>query len=115
MRKITEKAVIALMNNKTFKSGNTKVNRLEGTNSTRGLTLHDNLIACMDDNRIFISNAGYKTRVTKERLNGVLLYLGLDLIKQREGVWYWQKKVFPTGGWVGLIEDADKDADKGNK
>lgn len=64
MRQVTEKAVDALMNRENMKCGNTEVRSGE-------MFLHGNRIAWLKNGRLWITNCGYKTNVTKERLNGL--------------------------------------------
>ncbi len=69
MRKITQESVNAFMASKPFKKGNMKVTIEEGITY---LKLHNNKIAAMlADGRFWISNAGWATNTTKERLNGL--------------------------------------------
>jgi len=67
MRKITREAVEAFDCNYSYKSGNTEV--IEGTN--KELKLFGHTIA-KRDKRVYITNAGYPTATTKERLSGLL-------------------------------------------
>jgi hypothetical protein len=69
MRKITEESVRNFIDGVPFKKSNMAVTR-EGT--IYYLKLHDNKIAArLDDGRMWISNAGWATNTTKERLNGL--------------------------------------------
>ena len=96
MRKVTEQTCTAFIEGSYKKIGNT-----EATSGT--LRLFDNLIAKREGRKIFISNAGYITTTTKDRLNGLLYLLGLGMQKiyQRDGTWYWLDGVeFPTNKFV---------------
>ena len=77
MRKITSEAVEALMNGYDYKCSNTKV-------EDHAMYLHGNKIAWRVKGMLFISNCGYFTTVTKERLNG----LPNVTIQQIRGEWY---------------------------
>lgn len=69
MRKITEQAVAAFLAGRKFYSGNTEV-RVEG--ETAWLLLHGNRIAMRGPGLLLkISDAGWPTSTTKERLNGL--------------------------------------------
>jgi hypothetical protein len=69
MRKITKQAVTSFTNGETFNSGNTKVTFENGIGK---MFLHDNLIAIMDESEnIEVSLAGWNTKTTRERLNGI--------------------------------------------
>ena len=62
------------------------------------LYLFDHKIAASPNgsNRMYISNAGYETRTTKDRLNA----LGAG-IYVRAGIWYWKNgEQFPYNQWV---------------
>jgi hypothetical protein len=82
MRKVTREAVNALLNLQEFRSGNTSV---EVREDMAILRLHGNAIAIFtDDGRLSISNAGWETSTTKERLNG----LPRVYINQKNYQWY---------------------------
>lgn len=84
MRKIIEQAVAAFDDAEPFKSGNTQVEVLPNVTI---LKLHGNEIAYQynDPKRtLSITNAGWATKTTKERLNG----LDGVHIYQKKGVWY---------------------------
>ena len=68
-RKITEESVRAFYNNQKFNKSNMSV---EVTNGGRVfLKLHGNTIAGKDYDGIWITDAGWPTRTTFERLNGL--------------------------------------------
>ncbi len=78
MRQITRKAVEALLVGSRYKNSNTEVR-------DKAMYLHGNKIAWFDLNdQLWISNCGYETNTTKERLNGLP---GVD-IRQRNFTWY---------------------------
>ena len=78
MRKITREIVAAFMKRETKKIGNS---RTDGTT----LYLHDNAIAKWDENgRLWVTNAGWESTTTKERLNGIP---GVS-IHQKNYTWY---------------------------
>lgn len=81
MRTITQKSVNAFNNNENFNLSNTKVTVKDGQTS---LFLFDNLIAKKDKEGVFITNSGWMSKTTKERLNG----LDNVNISQKKGVWY---------------------------
>lgn len=85
MRQITEQAAKAFINGNKFNSSNTRVNIQGGVTA---LYLHDNLIAKRTNEGLFITNAGWQTNTTKERLNGLLRTIGNGGIYQKSGVWY---------------------------
>ena len=96
MRKITQQAVAAFNNAESFKSGNTKV--IVKPNVTV-LLLFNNEIAYRynDPERILsITNAGWESNTTKERLNG----LDGVSIQQKAGIWYLNGKE-----WEGELID----------
>jgi hypothetical protein len=82
MRKITKESVRNFIDGVPFKKSNMEVSR-EGT--VYYLKLHNNKIAArLDDGRMWISNAGWRSNTTKERLNGLP---GVN-IYQRNWEWY---------------------------
>ena len=88
MRKITEQSVNAFMNAEKFKSGNTVVEILPNVTI---LKLHGNAIAYRynDPKRTLkITNCGWETPTTKERLNGIPSVN----IYQKKGIWYLNEK-----------------------
>lgn len=81
MRSITEKAIQAFNNNVKFNSSNTSVRIEDGKTN---LYLHNNLIATKSNGVLEITNAGWQTNTTKERLNGLP---GVS-ISQKNWKWY---------------------------
>jgi len=81
MRKITQQAVEAFMNETAFKRSNTTVTIENGVAVMR---LYGNLIANKIEDQIQITNAGWFSNTTKERLNGIP---GVS-IRQKRGDWY---------------------------
>ncbi len=68
-RKITQESVQKFLDGVPFKKSNMEVSR-EGT--IYYLKLHGNKIAALEsDGKMWISNAGWKSNTTKERLNGL--------------------------------------------
>ena len=69
MRKITKESIKAFYNREPFKKSNMIVENIEGVTK---LKLHNNTIAKLDENsELFITTAGWNTRTTRERLNGL--------------------------------------------
>ena len=82
MRAITQDSVNAFLNKKNFKKDNMQVAEMGGK---WYLKLHNNIIAVLHDcGTLMISNAGWFSNLTKERLNG----LPNVSIVQRNFVWY---------------------------
>jgi hypothetical protein len=119
MRKVTEKTVAVFLQNDTvtMSSGNTVVSVIESGNGKieKCLLLHGNAIAYntfkkfkngkTSKSKIELSNRGWESTTTKERLNGVIqLAKGHeDKIYQKQGVWYWKDgKEFPFNKLVTL-------------
>lgn len=68
-KKITQESVSAFLDCRPFKKSNMSVVR-EGT--IYYLKLYGNKIAALEaDGRMWVSNAGWKSNTTKERLNGL--------------------------------------------
>lgn len=76
MRKITNQITKAFLECKTLKIGNS---RTDGNS----LYLHNNRIAWHDGSNIIITNAGWFSNTTKDRLNG----LPGAHISQKKGEW----------------------------
>ena len=99
MRKITGEAIDAFLDRKPFKKSNMKVHLDYG--NVWKLKLHGNTIATIDEmNMLSISNAGWMSNTTKERLNGIPHVH----IKQKNWNWY-LNGVEWNGQWtrVGII------------
>jgi len=82
MRQITKDSINAFLNRKTFTRQNMKVREMNGKFY---LKLHGNIIAVLHkDNTLQITNCGWFSNTTKERLNGLWC---VD-IYQKNFVWY---------------------------
>ena len=111
MRKVTRQIVEAFYKGEAKSSGNTCT---DGT----CLWLHGNKIAEKDElGNLLITNAGFETNVTKERLNGLLelggfIQFPLPRIYQKNFTWYLsvgQRTLeFPCNGWVSVESEIDK-------
>ena len=87
MRKITKLAVEAFYNRSVFNKDNTMVSTGLKDGSTR-FYLHGHCIAVLYPQGIIeVSSCKWFTKTTKERLNGILSKLGLQ-IYQRDFKWY---------------------------
>ena len=91
MRLITFNAVQAFNNGRKFKSANTEV-RIDG--GMVSLYLHNHKIAERSPDGFYITNAGWASNTTKERLNG----LDGVHIYQKNWQWYLNDKEW-NGGW----------------
>lgn len=93
MRQITKDAIKAFMRRETFSRDNTQV-AIHPTDTQ--LLLHGHLIATIDlMGNIKITNAGWATNTTKERLNGIP---GVS-IHQKNFKWYLNGKEW-NGEWT---------------
>ena len=97
MRKITREACQAFENARNYKKDNTQV-IAHNENKIR-MYLHGNFIAFKGKDGTYISSAGYRTRTTKERLNGLT---GVH-IQQRDYVWYLNGESW-NGEWIKVGE-----------
>lgn len=69
MRKITKEAVSKFLSKETFRKSNMSVEESYGVYK---LKLHGNTIATIDELGVLsVSNAGWASNTTKERLNGI--------------------------------------------
>jgi len=92
MRQITAKIVQAFEERRALKIGNSR---------TDGVTLwlFDNRIAFwMGDSELWVSNGGWSSKTTKERLNGLT---GVH-VKQKNGSWFLNGRVW-DGLWVNVL------------
>ena len=98
-RKITNEAVSAFLDRKPFKKSNMKVQLDFG--GVWKLKLHGNTIASIDEmNMLSVSNAGWASNTTKERLNG------LPHVRVQQKNWNWfLNGVEWNGEWtrVGIV------------
>jgi hypothetical protein len=82
MRKITSEAVDKFLSKTPFRKSNMSVEEIGGVYK---LKLHGNTIATIDELGVLsVSNAGWATNTTKERLNGIP---GVR-VHQRNWNWY---------------------------
>jgi hypothetical protein len=88
MRKVTQQIVDAFLRGESKKVGNTLTDGV-------AIWLHQNKIAEMRGNGLWISNAGWASNTTKERLNG----LPDVSICQKKGEWYLNGHAW-RGEWV---------------
>ena len=99
MRKITREAVDKFLSKEPFRKSNMEVDESYGIFR---LKLHGNTIATLDTfNMLSISNAGWSSNTTKERLNG----LPHVHIKQKNWSWFLNGKEW-GGEWtrVGIVQ-----------
>ena len=89
MRKITQDAVNKFMDNKPFKRDNTRVILRCGQTE---LWLYNTLIARCTDGKYYVTNGGYETNTTKERLNGLLIALDAPKIYQKNFNWFYDRE-----------------------
>ncbi len=88
MRKITEQSVKAFFNAERYNKNNTRIKVLDNVTV---FLLHENPIAFRynDPNRtLSISNCGWFSNTTKERLNGILSHIGHAGIYQKNFSWF---------------------------
>jgi len=90
MRQITKQAVNKFNNNESFTKDNTSVwyGRECSITPITKLFLHSNLIAYKKYSSLIITNAGWFSNTTKERLNGLLDSIGFDKIYQKNFEWF---------------------------
>lgn len=102
MQKITKDSVIAFFNGNKLKRGNMRVNLHDDRlDYDKVMLLHGNAIAVAKDGFLTISDCGWETTTTKSRLNGILEFLKLGFIFQKDFVWYYSAGngcVKPFGG-----------------
>ena len=89
MRKIEEEMITAIKEARPYKKDNTKVTYDLGNNQVV-IHLHGNLIAYVDNDvfNLYLSDAGYRTKTTKSRLNAILSSYDLGKIYSKKYQWY---------------------------
>lgn len=95
MRKITREACHAFENAwvGNYKKSNTTVFRIDDLKAE--MRLHGNLIVYSNADGIYISNGGWSSNTTKERLNGLTgVY-----IQQKDFTWYLNGEAW-NGDWI---------------
>lgn len=97
MRKITQEACRSFESAQDYKKSNTKVVRINEVSAE--MYLHGNLIAYSDPNGIYISNGGWSSNTTKERLNGLT---GVH-IHQKDFQWYLNGEAW-NGDWIKIAD-----------
>jgi hypothetical protein len=90
MRKITSDSVNAFFKGNKLNKGNMSVNTDMFFETDRLMRLHGNAIAWIKGSYLTISDCGWETVTTKERLNGILDHLSKGYIFQKDFVWYYQ-------------------------
>lgn len=99
MRKITREACRAFECQRNFKRGNTEIKRFINNEVNMEYRLHGNLIAYSCPKGIFISNGGWSSNTTKERLNGLS---GVH-IHQKNFTWFLNGEAW-NGDWVKIAD-----------
>lgn len=103
MRDITQEAIGALLNGYNFSKSNTQVICYD--DGERDLKLHGNTIIRKTSEGWMISNCGWETPTTKERLNHFLDMMSAPLIFQKDFVWYIGTTDQPMqSGWTKLCD-----------
>lgn len=89
MRQITKQAVNKFNNNESFNKNNTRIEYQHiFSEPTTIMYLHNNVIAQKQENELRITNSGWFSNTTKERLNGLLDSIGFDKIYQKNFEWF---------------------------
>lgn len=103
MRKITRQSAQALIDGNSFNSGNMAV---MGDESNSIMTLHGNTIATREGNKVLLTDSGWLTATTKERLNGVLSLIGSKWrLYQHQGEWYITDGCGVRKNWNGSLSE----------
>lgn len=92
MKNITHESVSAFYARKNFKKANMQV--IHSENGSTRMYLHGNCIAILDNqNKLYITNAGWQSKTTKERLNA----LKSVSIYQKNWQWYLNGRLWDGG------------------
>jgi len=100
MNKITETITKAFLRGQPKSMGNTKTNG-------RSLWLFDNMIAEHREDGLYITNCGWTSRTTKERLNA----LSDVSISQKKGKWYLNGEEW-DGNWIKVNSNEPPEVDE---
>ncbi len=91
MRQIAKDSINAFRNKRNFNRQNMSV-AYSQDNNTSYMALHGNTIAIYKHStgELSITNAGWESNTTKERLNGIIdtMTVGVDRIYQKNWQWY---------------------------
>ena len=99
MRLITEQSTNAFREGQKFNKANMVIKKENGIVK---MYLHKNLIATKDGNKLTISNCGWQSNTTKERLNALLYTFGTkEFIFQKNFEWYMGKDHKTATLWDG--------------
>ena len=112
MKQTTSKVTNAFLVGRPIKNGNTQ-------STGRAMFLFGNKIAEWREDGLWITNCGWQTRTTKERLNGLGYYLNF-WISQRKGNWYINGnelggETYWSGDWVRVYKHLPNGLDLNTK
>ena len=98
MRKIEKDMLKAIVNNKNWCSGNTRV-KTDDANISR-VCLHGNHIATIDEDSMMIMDGGWQSVTTKSRLNALCNAFCItgECVFQKDFTWYVRKFVGAING-----------------
>lgn len=94
MKKITAQSITAFFSGRNLSAGNMSIEHHESAaGPVASMYLHGNLIAkrigLCNDYDLALSDGGWESNTTKERLNGLLNYIGAGVcVTQKDYVWY---------------------------
>ena len=105
MRKIEQKMIQAIFENKNYCSGNTSVEKIEGR-PEYVIKLHNNKICEIGSGWIKLYDGGWRTATTKSRLSALLSEFGKgSYVYQKNYQWYIETKgeehLFTNGFRIG--------------
>ncbi len=87
MRKVSKVTAQAFKSAMPIKVGNSMVRVVDGGDAL--YYLHGNRIASMFEGKLNLTDCGWRTPTTKERLNSIMQVLGIDgHIHQSKGEWF---------------------------
>ena len=97
MKKISIDSARAFLNNKPFNRQNMSV-------SDGVMRLHGNAIAWSEENKLILSDCGWPTVTTKDRLNAILELLSKGFIFQKHFNWFYKDPAGQITPFNGSIE-----------
>jgi len=102
MRQVTESTALAFKEGRPVSISNSKV---MGDKNNCIYTLFDNVIATLEGDKLLLTDSGYKTATTKERLNGILSVFNSEWrVYQLKGQWFITDGMGVKKEWSGVLQ-----------
>jgi hypothetical protein len=99
MRKIESQMIAAIKARKDWQNGNTSVHVEDNYITVR---LHEYKIAEVKEKEIILDSCGWRSKITKSRLNAILDHYNKSRIYQEDFVWMYRNEEFEDGMIVAI-------------